>query len=241
MLRDLKTILLMVRGARGSGSHGERMEKLYREQAEDYDHFRARSLHGRKELIDLLDLPEGARVVEMGGGTGWNLECFGERIRKFERVTVVDLCAPLLKVAEERRARHGWTNVELVLADATTWRPEDGRPVDAVYFSYSLSMIPDWFRAIDNAVSLLRPGGLLGAVDFYVSRKRPADGFRRHTAPARSFWRWWFGHNDVFPNLDHLHYLDARFRRKYLAERVGKVPYLPFLRAPYYIFLGEKV
>ncbi|MGQ9590169.1 MAG: class I SAM-dependent methyltransferase [Planctomycetota bacterium] len=240
MLRDLKTLWVMVRGARGSGSHGERMEKLYREQARDYDQFRERSLHGREDLLDLLDLPPGARVVEMGGGTGWNVERFGERLRTFDRVTIVDLCGPLIEIAKERCSRHRWTNVGVAQADATVWRPEDGRPVDAVYFSYSLTMIPDWFRAVDNAIAILRPGGLLGVVDFYVSRKHPAEGFRRHRALARAFWRWWFGHNDVFPSPDHIPYLEWKLRRRHLSERFGKVPYLPFLRAPHYIYVGEK-
>ena len=48
-------------------------------------------------------------------------------------------------------------------------------PVDVVTFSYSLTMIPDWFAAIENALRMLRPGGQIGVVDFYVSRKYPAQ------------------------------------------------------------------
>ena len=34
-------------------------------------------------------------------------------------------------------------------------------------------MIPDWFAAVDHAWRLLRPGGTIGVVDFYVGRKHP--------------------------------------------------------------------
>ena len=52
--------------------------------------------------------------------------------------------------------------------------------MDVVTFSYSLTMIPDWFLAVDHAWRLLRPGGTIGVVDFYVSRKHPDPGWRRH-------------------------------------------------------------
>ena len=238
---ELKVLWAMVRGARGSGSHAERLQRLYRDQAGHYDRFRERLLHGRRELVSLLPLGPGARLVEMGGGTGSNLESFGDRLRDFAAVTLVDLCPALLDVARARCGRHGWTNVRVVEGDATTWRPPDGAPVDAVLFSYSLTMIPDWFRAVDNALAMLRPGGLLAVVDFTLSRKHRVAG-RRHQPPLlRAFWRAWFGHDDVFLNPDHVAYLAYRTRTVRLDERDGPVPYLPFLRAPYYLFVGERV
>ncbi len=46
-----------------------------------------------------------------------------------------------------------------VEADAATYRRDE--PVDCVYFSYSLAMILDWRSAMDNALAMLRPGGIL--------------------------------------------------------------------------------
>jgi hypothetical protein len=71
-------------------------------------------------------------------------------------VTVVDLYPALLRLAAGRVARLGWDKVATVLGDATTYEPPDG-PVDAVTFSYSPAMIPDWFRAEEcGAAGLLR-------------------------------------------------------------------------------------
>jgi S-adenosylmethionine-diacylgycerolhomoserine-N-methlytransferase len=216
------------------------MERLYRPQAEAYDRTREGFLHGRRELIGLLEPPARARLVELGGGTGRNLEFFGDRIPSFERVTLVDLCAPLLDRARERCRQHAWDTVTIVEGDATTWRPADGQAVDIVYFSYSLTMIPDWFRAVDNAVAMLKPGGTLGVVDFYGARKHAAPGHLRQRALTRAFWRWWFGRNDVRLNPDHLPYLESRTTRIHHAERHGRLPYVPFLRAPYFLYLGRK-
>ena len=33
-----------------------------------------------------------------------------------------------------------------------------------MFFSYTLSMIPDWFAALENARRLLKPGGTIGVV-----------------------------------------------------------------------------
>ena len=237
---DLRTILAMLRGPGSAASHAGRMEALYRSQADGYDRFRERFLLGREELVLHLAPPPGSTVVEMGGGTGRNLERFGDALESFRAVHLVDLSRPLLEVARERRWRLGWRNVEIVEGDAISWRPPGGEPVDRIYFSYSLTMIPDWFRAADNALAILRPGGLLGAVDFHISRKRPAPGRARNGMLARLFWAAWFGRDDVFPSPDILPYLEARTEPVHLAERRGRIPYLPFLRPPYFVFIGRK-
>src|SRR5262249_53869094 len=132
-----------------------------------------------------------------------------------------------------------WGNVHTVHADATTYEPP-GDPVDLVTFSYSLTMIPDWFRAMQHAYDLLCPGGIIGVVDFYVSRKWPGGGLRRHSGFQRVFWPAWFGMDNVFLSPDHLPWLQAHFETIMLQEHFGKVPYLLGLRAPYYIFVGRK-
>jgi S-adenosylmethionine-diacylgycerolhomoserine-N-methlytransferase len=161
------------------------------------------------------------------------------RLTDFDRVYVVDLSTSLLRIADERIAARGWDNVETVEADATTWRPPDG-PVRLVTFSYSLTMIPDWFAAIEHAWDLLEPGGHIGVVDFYVARKYPAEGLARHGWPTRAFWPLWFASDNVFLSADHLPMLESRFERVHLEERRARLPYLPLVRAPYYIFIGRK-
>jgi S-adenosylmethionine-diacylgycerolhomoserine-N-methlytransferase len=220
-------------------NHGERLEAFYGGQKGAYDDFRKRLLHGREEMMAALEVPPGGRLLDLGGGTGSNLEALGDRLLRLADVRVVDLCASLLEVAEERIRRRGWTNVRTVHADATAYNPGDG-PADLVTFSYSLTMIPDWFAAIDRAHALLRPGGLIGVVDFYVSRKWPAPGRRRHSAFQRFFWPTWFGWDNVFLSADHLPYLESRFQTVKREERLGKMPYMLGLRAPYYIFIGRK-
>lgn len=239
LLADLRILYhLTLKPIRGK-DHAARMESFYAGQADAYDGFRKRLLRGRQELWDAIESPDDTVWVDMGGGTGANLEYFGERIDSLKQVHVVDLSPSLLEVAQRRADERGWKNVQAVEADATTFQPPEA-PVDIVTFSYSLTMIPDWFAAIDNAIAMLKPGGLIGVVDFYVSRKHPADDLKRHRWFTRTFWPAWFGNDNVFPSADHVPYLHRHFDPIHFEEHRAKVPYIPFIRTPYYTFVGRK-
>lgn len=239
ILSDLKILYhLTMKPVRGK-DHAARMESFYAGQAGAYDDFRKRLLKGREELWQELDAPEGGVWVDMGGGTGSNLEYFGDSIHRLSKVYVVDLSPSLLEVARKRAEQRGWSNVEAIEADATTFQPPGGA-ADVVTFSYSLTMIPDWFAAIENARKMLKEGGRIGVVDFYVSRKYPADGLVRHGWFTRSFWPVWFAGDNVFPSSDHVPYLHRHFEPLHFTEARAKVPYLFFLRTPYYRFIGRK-
>lgn len=236
---ELKLLYHLTLAPNRGKTHAERLESFYGGQAEGYDGFRKRLLKGREELFRSLAIPEGGVWLDMGGGTGWNLEQVGERIRQAGKVYLVDLSTSLLKVARERFAKNGWTNAEAVEADATTYVPPE-KQVDLVTFSYSLTMIPDWFAAIDQAERLLKPGGTIGVVDFYVSRKHAESPRARHSWLTRSFWPVWFANDNVFPSPDHLPYLSRKFEPQQVGEYRARLPYLPGSRAPYYQFIGRK-
>jgi S-adenosylmethionine-diacylgycerolhomoserine-N-methlytransferase len=236
---DFKTLYHIVwKTARGP-SHKARMEDFYGRQAADYDDFRERMLRGRQELYDAMPAPDGGVFIEFGCGTGRNLEFLGDRLRKLRKAYLVDLAPSMLEIAKRRIVRKGWTNVETVEADATTFSPAEGS-ADAIVFSYSLTMMPPWFAILDHAYDLLKPGGTIGVVDFHVSQRYPAKGYARHSFFTRNFWPFLFGIGNVFTSADHLPYLEHRFERQSLVESRLKLPYVPLLRVPYYIFVGKK-
>lgn len=236
---DLK-ILWHLAAARVSGTtHEERLESFYKGQAGGYDSFRRRLLHGREDLFSALAPEAGGVWVDLGAGTGENAERWGACLSKFSRAYLVDLSSSLLKVADARIQARGWTNVVAVHADATKFIPPEGS-ADLVTFSYSLTMIPDWFAALEQAYRMLKPGGRIGIVDFFVARKWPAEGRVAHSWLTRTFWPTWFASDNVFLNPDHIPYLQSHFETVALSERRGKVPYLPLIRAPYYVYVGRK-
>ena len=88
--------------------------------------------------------------------------------------------------------------------------------------------------------AMLKPGGVIGVVDFFVSRKYPEDGRRKHSWFTRSFWPLWFGCDNVFLSSDHAPFLHRRFQPLSYVESQANVPYVPLIRVPYYRFIGRR-
>ncbi len=233
---DFSVLRAMARGMPRAASQAERLAAFYAPQADHYDRFRERLLQGREQMIAKLPVVDAARVVDLGGGTGRNIEFFGERARRIESYDVVDLCAPMLEHAHARGRRY--PQLRAVHGDASCWQPSE--PVDVVILSYALTMIPNWRAAIVNAIAMLKPGGVLGVVDFYVAADQPMPGCSRHPWSTRRFWPLWFGHDGVRLDAEQLPTLCNVLKKHELTESRARLPYLPLLRVPYYAFIGQR-
>lgn len=236
LFAEARVLASLLRGLPRDGEHASRLDRFYGQQASQYDRFRERLLVGRRDLMTRLPIERGDLVVELGGGTGRNADFLGNRLQWLERYEVVDVCKPLLEIARQR-AEHN-SHICVIADDATRYQP--ARPADRVVMSYALSMIPQWQQAIDNAVDMLRPGGTVAVVDFYVSATTPRPGEAQHSAFARWFWPRWFGHDGVRLSPEPLEYLRNRLRTLHLGEHSSSVPYLPFAKVPFYVFLGTR-
>ncbi|MGB5466186.1 MAG: SAM-dependent methyltransferase, partial [Sedimenticolaceae bacterium] len=71
---DSHVLWALLRGQPRGRSHAERLQSFYAPQASRYDEFRERLLQGRRELVADLAPSRGARVIELGAGTGRNLD-----------------------------------------------------------------------------------------------------------------------------------------------------------------------
>jgi S-adenosylmethionine-diacylgycerolhomoserine-N-methlytransferase len=154
-----------------------RMDRMYRYQRHIYDLSRKFYLLGRDRLVRELAPGPGARICEVGCGTGRNLVALARRYPDAE-VFGIDASDQMLKTARAAVARAGLAGrirMARCLADeldpAATFGL--GAPFDAIVFSYTLSMIPDWARALERGVEALRPAGVLAVVDFSEQRGLP--------------------------------------------------------------------
>ncbi len=231
---------MALRPVRGK-SHAERLESFYGKQADSYDDFRKKLLTGRDDLMRLTRPESGEIWADVGCGTGANLTFWDDAdLAKLDKIYLVDLTESMLEVARKRIADRGWKNVETVRADATTWKPAE--KADAILFSYSLTMIPDWFAAVDRAYEALKPGGRIGVVDFYIARKFPAEGRMKQNFSTRWFWPIWFQFDNLFLSNDILPYLERKFEKIDLVERADRLPYCPVFwkKMPRFVFVGRK-
>lgn len=219
-------------------SQQDRLEAFYKEQAELYDSYRVRMLHGRLPMIKAMPTPKGGHWLDMGGGTGSNLEFFGEHLSHFGKVTVLDLCPSLAAQAQERVKHHlGWEKfVHVLVADACDEKapglPAAGS-LDVVTFSYAITMIPDWKAAILNAKRMLKKGGHICVCDFTLD---DSQGWGMQT-----FWRKTFATDHVYLRKEHREFLREQFKSVHEDLGYGTFPYVPpFLKAPWYVFVGRK-
>jgi S-adenosylmethionine-diacylgycerolhomoserine-N-methlytransferase len=152
-----------------AGGHGALMDRVYRRQRHVYDFTRKYYLFGRDTLLDRLKLKPGARVLEVGCGTARNLIRIA-RTYPGVRLYGLDASAQMLVTAQRSLAQVGLApRVKLIEAYAENLSPGlfgESEPFDAIIFSYSLSMIPDWKQALRAAAATLAEDGMLHIVDF---------------------------------------------------------------------------
>lgn len=168
-----------------------RMERMYRPQRLIYDLTRKWYLLGRDRLLDGITAPPGARILELGCGTGRNLVRLGRRLPGV-LLCGVEPARSMLEVAERKLARAGLSpRARLAYATAESLQAEGDLGAAAfehVVLSYCLSIVDAPLPVLERAVALLAPGGTLHIVDF-----GPMDGLPGWARAALCAWLDRFG------------------------------------------------
>lgn len=148
----------------------QHMEQYYRWQSRIYDATRWSFLFGRKALIRQLPLTkkEEVRIAEIGCGTGYNLARLAKRFPKAD-LYGLDVSPDMIRLSQKRTRSFG-KRIHLLQQPYGQDSSLFEQPLDAILFSYSLTMInPQWSELLDQALLDLRPGGYIGVVDFHDS------------------------------------------------------------------------
>ena len=114
--------------------------------------------HWYKAVLDRL--PHGARLVDVGTGTGKSLASNAETLRERNITTVcIDYDIDYVKACTAELERSNLLDrCEVVHASVYDYVCPNGERLDAAYFSGSLMLMPDPVRALTHVSSLLRPG-----------------------------------------------------------------------------------
>jgi S-adenosylmethionine-diacylgycerolhomoserine-N-methlytransferase len=151
-----------------------RMDAIYARQRHFYDLTRKYYLLGRDRLIAQLNVPVGGTVLEVGCGTGRNLIAVARRYPK-ARLYGFDISQEMLTTALTNVAKAGLNSrITLKQGDATDFDAVllfGVTAFDRVFFSYTLSMIPDWRAALLQGAKAT--AGTLHLVDFGQQERLP--------------------------------------------------------------------
>lgn len=191
---------------------GRVVQRFYRWHAHFYDQTRWLILHRRRQAVAALDIRPDSQVLEVGCGTGLNFALSLARLDagRGGRLVGLDFSADMLERARRRVRRAGWTNVELVQADATTM--DLGRTFDRILLAYSLTMIPDPRAALTRARAHLEPDGVLVVLDF---------GRFGRWGPAGALMRAWLQANHVETTRPYAQVLRELFEQVEIEDWLG--------------------
>lgn len=120
---------------------------------------------GRLAAVAMASPSAGDRVLDIGCGTGLSFAPLVDAVGPSGRVVGLDASPSMLGRASRRVRRYGWTQIDLVCAEAGAGLPVDGDRFDVILFCYSLSVLRDWQSVWRQAVDLLAPGGRVAVVD----------------------------------------------------------------------------
>ena len=121
----------------------------------------ARKLY--KTIADNLKIPEMGTVVELGCGPASVVPSLLEKVGTSARIVGIDFSCEMIKIANDKKSAGNWSNVEFICMDMYQFLPEE--KVDSVIFSLALTAMPEYEKAIDKALDILKPGGQLLIID----------------------------------------------------------------------------
>ena len=132
----------------------------------------------RQELVTQIAKVEPAAILDVATGTAGVAIALANRTSA--EVTGVDLTESMLKRGRERVSAAGLQQRVRLQAARAEALPFPDASFDAVSFTYLLRYVQDPAATLKELARVLRPGGVLASLDFYV--------------PQVAAWRaaWWF-------------------------------------------------
>jgi len=157
--------------------------KLYSEFAPLYDRVFGKIFYNRLErVIEELDIPSGAQVLEVGAGTGTSFPAYPLHCT----VTGVDLAPDMLARARQKIEDNGWNHLKVLEMNALDLRfPDDS--FDYVMAFHVVTVVPDPVRMVAEAKRVCKPSGKIVIVNHFTSEIPVLGSLTKAIDP---FTRW---------------------------------------------------
>ena len=109
------------------------------------------------QMLEMLGLRGGERVLEIGTGSGYNAALLAELVGPLGRVTTIDIDAELVAAARRHLDDAGYAHVRTIVADGAAGDPE-GAPFDAIVATVGVEQIPAaWIDQLRGGGRLVAP------------------------------------------------------------------------------------
>ena len=160
--------------------------KLYAELAPIYDKVFGKIFYSRLlRVIDGLHIPRGAKILELGAGTGTSFPAYPRDCR----VTGIDLAPDMLARARRKIKQNGWNHIEVLEMNALTLSfPDDA--FDYVMAFHVVTVVPDPVVMIEEAKRVCRPGGKIVIVNHFTSDFPVLGSVTRSLDPLTRLLGW---------------------------------------------------
>jgi phosphatidylethanolamine/phosphatidyl-N-methylethanolamine N-methyltransferase len=160
--------------------------KLYSEFAPLYDRIFGKIFYNRLErVIDDLDIPPGAQVLEVGAGTGTSFPAYPIHCN----ITGVDLAPDMLARARQKIADNSWRHLKVMEMNALDLKFPDNS-FDYVMAFHVVTVVPDPVRMIAEAKRVCKPGGRIVIVNHFTSEVAVLGALTRAMDPLTRWLGW---------------------------------------------------
>jgi phosphatidylethanolamine/phosphatidyl-N-methylethanolamine N-methyltransferase len=139
--------------------------KIYSEFAPLYDKVFGKIFYSRLEqVIDNLDIPPGAKILEVGAGTGTSFPAYPTHCE----VTGIDLAPDMLARARQKIQENGWSHLKVIEMNALDLKFPDNT-FDYVMAFHVVTVVPDPVRMIAEAKRVCKASGKIVVVNHFTS------------------------------------------------------------------------
>ena len=160
--------------------------KLYAELAPLYDKVFGKIFYNRLEyVIENLGIPPGAKVLEVGAGTGTSFPAYPPHCE----ITGVDLAPDMLARARQKIQENGWSHIKVMEMNALDLKFPDNI-FDYVMAFQVVTVVPDPVRMISEAKRVCKPGGRIVIVNHFTSEV-PVLGSLTQALDPITRWLGW--------------------------------------------------
>jgi phosphatidylethanolamine/phosphatidyl-N-methylethanolamine N-methyltransferase len=142
--------------------------KIYYEFSKFYERIFTGLLGPRiRSTIDALKIRPGAKILEVGVGTGLSLSAYPPNVE----VTGIDLAAEMLDQAQQKVDQNQWRHIRLRQMDALHMDFPDSH-FDYVMAFHILSVVADSDRLMGEILRVCKPRGTVAIINHFRSEHR---------------------------------------------------------------------